>query len=81
VIKWRQEFKAAGPWRASPTGADGKVYCISEGGDVVVFAAGDTYKELFRGSLKAKPCRSTIVAANGQVLIRTAKELICLRKP
>jgi len=80
-IKWRQEFKAAGPWRASPTGADGKIYCISEGGDVVVLAAGDEYKELFRGSLKVKPCRSTIVAANGQLLVRTAKDLICLRKP
>jgi len=80
-IKWQKEFKATGPWRASPTGADGKIYCISEGGDYVVLAAGDEYKELFRGSLKVKPCRSTIVAANGQLLVRTAKDLICLRKP
>jgi len=80
-VKWQSKFTAAGPWRASPTGADGKIYCISEGGDYVVLAAGDEFKELFRGSLKVRPCHSTIVAANGKLLIRTAKELICLRKP
>ena len=80
-VKWQSKFPGAGPWRASPTGADGKIYCISEGGDYVVLAAGDKFKELFRTSLKARPCRSTIVAAQGCLLIRTAKELICLRKP
>ena len=80
-IKWQSKFVGTGPWRASATGADGKIYCISERGTYVVLAAGDEYKELFRTSLKAAPCRSTIVAANGSLLIRTAKELICLRKP
>jgi len=79
-ITWQEKFAGTGPWRASPTGADGKIYCISEGGTYVVLAAGDAYKELYRTSLKARPCRSTIVAAGGSVLIRTAKELICLRK-
>ena len=79
-VKWESKFVGSGPWRASPTGADGKIYCISEGGTVVVLAAGDEYKELFRTSLKSAPCRSTIVPANGSLLIRTAKELICLRK-
>jgi len=80
-IKWQSKFTGKGPWRASPTGADGKIYCISEGGDYVVLAAGDEYKELFRASLGDRPCHSTIVAANGNLLIRTARELICLRKP
>jgi outer membrane protein assembly factor BamB len=80
-VKWRSKFDGAGPWRASPTGADGKIYCISEGGDYVVLAAGDKYQELFRTSLKVRPCHSSIVAAHGRVLVRTAKQLICLRKP
>jgi len=80
-ITWQAKFVGAGPWRASATGVDGKIYCISEGGTYVVLAAGDEYKELFRTELKSRPCRSTIVPANGSLLIRTAKELICLRKP
>ena len=79
-VVWQEKFVGTGPWRASPTGADGKIYCISEGGTYVVLAAGEAYKELYRTSLKVRPCRSTIVAAGGSLLIRTAKELICLRK-
>jgi len=80
-VTWQSKLAGAGPWRASPTGADGKIYCVSEGGDYVVLAAGNGFKELFRCSLKARPCRSTIVAAGGGLLLRTAKELLCLRKP
>ena len=79
-VKWQEKFKGKGPWRASPTGADGKIYCISEGGDYVVLAAGDEFKELYRSSLGDRKCRSTIVAANGKLLIRTGKELLCLKK-
>ena len=80
-VKWQSKFAGKGPWRASPTGADGKIYCISEGGDYVVLAAGDKFKELFRTSLGDRPCRSTVVAAHGRLLIRTGKQLLCLRKP
>ncbi|HOD80846.1 MAG: Polyvinylalcohol dehydrogenase precursor [Planctomycetes bacterium ADurb.Bin126] len=66
-------------WRASPTGADDKIYCMSERGEVVVFAAGDG-KVLFRTDMSGPYARSTIVAANGQLLIRTAKALYCIRK-
>jgi len=79
-VKWQEKFKGKGPWRASPTGADGKVYCISKGGDYVVLAAGEKFKELHRSSLGAKKCMSSIVAAHGRLLIRTEKELICLKK-
>jgi outer membrane protein assembly factor BamB len=80
-VKWQHEFKGKGPWRASPTGADGKIYCVSKGGTYVVLEAGDKFKELHRSSLDAKVCFSTIVAAHGKLLIRTDKELICLQKP
>jgi outer membrane protein assembly factor BamB len=79
-VKWSSKFDAAGPWRASPTGADGKIFCISEGGDYVVLAAGDKFEELFRCSLKGGPCHSTVVVAGGRILIRTAGELLCVRK-
>jgi outer membrane protein assembly factor BamB len=79
-VKWQAPFKGKGPWRASPTGADGKIYCISKGGDYVVLEAGEKFKELHRTSVGAKKCMSTIVPANGCVLIRTEKDLICLKK-
>ena len=79
-VIWQAPFKGKGPWRASPTGADGKIYCISKGGTYVVLEAGKKFKELHRSSTGAKKCMSTIVPANGRVLIRTEKELICLKK-
>ena len=78
-IIWTHEIQAKGPFRASPTGADGKIYCISEGGDYVVLQAGDEYKELFRFSTHARPCRSSIVAANGSLYLRIYGLLICVR--
>jgi len=79
-IKWTGKLDAAGPFRASPTGADGKIYCISEGGDYIVLEAGDEFKILFRFSTKARPCRSSIVAANGSLYLRLFGLLICVRK-
>jgi outer membrane protein assembly factor BamB len=79
-VTWRQRIGGEGPYRASPTGADGRVYCLSEGGDVVVLAAGDRFGELSRFSLDSRPCRSSIVAAGGSLLIRTAEQLLCLRR-
>jgi outer membrane protein assembly factor BamB len=80
-VKWQSPFAGTGPWRASPTGADGKIYCISEGGDFVVLAAGEEkFHELYRFALGYNPCRSTIVAANGSLYLRLSKHLVCVRK-
>jgi len=79
-VTWQKALGGTGPYRASPTGADGKIYCLSEGGDVVILEAGERFRELFRFSLKSKPSRSSIVAANGSLFLRTADELLCLRK-
>ncbi|MCP4711815.1 MAG: PQQ-binding-like beta-propeller repeat protein, partial [Planctomycetes bacterium] len=42
---WQGELGRGPVYRASPTGADGKIYCVSEGGEVVVLAAGEEFKE------------------------------------
>jgi outer membrane protein assembly factor BamB len=76
---WSEKIGGTGVWRASPTGADGKIYCISEGGDYLVLAAGDKFEELYRFSTKASPCRSSIVAANGSVFVRLSFHLLCVR--
>lgn len=79
-VVWRERIGGRTVWRSSPTGADGKIYLMNERGEVLVLAAGDTYKELHRIDMGGKYARSSIVAANGQLLIRTAKKLWCLRK-
>ncbi|MBI3850525.1 MAG: PQQ-like beta-propeller repeat protein [Verrucomicrobia bacterium] len=66
--------------RASPTGADGKIYCISEKGNVVILDAGNEFKILATIPMGGEPCRSSIVAAGGQLFIRTAENLYCLGK-
>ncbi len=67
-------------FRASPTGADGKIYCINRAGDLVVLAAGDQFRLLATAHFPARPVQSTIVVANGAILIRTADQLYCLGK-
>ncbi len=67
-------------FRASPLGADHKVYCLGESGTVVVLAAGDEFKILatnpaFPGEA---PVRSSLVAAHGRLFMRTAKHLVCI---
>jgi len=80
-VLWRSRLGGGGPWRASPTGADGKIYLLCETGEALVLAAGDEYKELHRFDFDSpKPCRGTISAAAGRLFVRTADRLICLRK-
>lgn len=77
---WQGKLRARAVFRASPLVADGKIYCISEAGDIRVLAAGDQFKILAELSLAdERPCRSSIIAAAGRLYIRTAKNLYCLR--
>lgn len=68
-------------FRASPLGADGRIYCIGENGTAVVLDAGDQFKILSTVPMGEKPVRSSMAAANGRLFIRTAKNLYCIGKP
>lgn len=68
-------------FECSPTIADGKIYLIDHRGTVVVLAVGDTFKQLAVnqfGGPQEKEVRSTVVAAQGQLLIRTNGKLFCV---
>ena len=59
ATKWSGRLEAGEIFSASPTGADGKIYCIGEGGTVVVLSAGDEFKivshfNMERGGTKAE---------------------------
>jgi outer membrane protein assembly factor BamB len=73
----RCQIAPGGAWRASPTGADGKIYLMSEEGEVVVVSAGPNAKILSRTALDEGPTCATITAADGRLFVRTAKRLLC----
>ena len=78
---WQGEIGGRGPWRASLTGADGKLYCINETGEIVVLdAGGDEFKIIFETKIDEAPIQSSISIANEHLFIRTAKNLYCISK-
>ena len=79
-IYWQGKLGVREVFQASPTGADGKIYCISMGGEVVVLSAGDAFEILSRIDLGEGVCRATISAAHGQLFVRTAENLYCIGK-
>jgi outer membrane protein assembly factor BamB len=91
--KWEGRIGGSAVYDASPTVADGKVYCIDQDGNVVVLAArgsgpsrgadgaaGDSFKVLSRVAMGEGKCRSSIVVAGGRLFIRTARGLYCIGK-
>ena len=79
--KWQGKLGVGSVLRASPTGADGRLWCLSEAGDVVILAAGDEFKILAKIPLGDGPAYSTIAVANQHLYIRTAHNLFCVGKP
>ena len=82
--QWQGELPGRGVIRASLTGADDKLYVISELREATVLAAGDEFKILHQTKLGATGrgfTRSTIVAAGGRLFIRTSDNLYCISHP
>jgi len=78
---WQGTIGGRGPWRASLTGADGKLYCINETGEIVVLAAGgNEYKIIFQTKIGEGPIQSSIAVADGRLFIRSAQNLYCIGK-
>ena len=80
-VYWRGDLGVKSKFQASPTGADGRIYCISMGGEAVVLSAGDEFKILANMDMSGEgDCRSTISAAQGQLFVRTSENLYCIGK-
>ena len=79
--RWQGNLGVREIFRASPTGADGRIYCVSENGTVVVVDAGAAFKVLATIPMGEGPVRASIAAAHGQLFIRTASHLYCVGKP
>jgi outer membrane protein assembly factor BamB len=76
--KWQGKLGVREIFRASPTGADGKLYCISEKGTALVLDAGPEFKVLSTIAMQEGPVRSSIAVSQGNLFIRTAKHLYCI---
>lgn len=77
-VNWAQRLDINAYLRASPTAADGKIYCISADGEAIVLSAGEQPKLLWRTEMGEYPCRSSIVISRGQLFIRTGESLYCI---
>ena len=70
--------RIGGNFSGSPLCIDGKIYCISEKGDVVVVKASpEKFEELGTTSL-GDGSHSTPAVANGRLYLRTFNRLMCL---
>jgi len=72
---WQSRVGGRARWWSSPTAAGGKLYLISEDGEIVVLEAGDEFKVLFETKFEEPPIQSSIAIANGHLFIRTAENL------
>ena len=81
-VLWSGVLEGGAVFRASPTGADDKIYCLNENGDVWVLSANE-FKILSQNSLKTGRSRASIAVVDGQVIVRSGNKLFAFatRKP
>jgi outer membrane protein assembly factor BamB len=78
-VFWQKPLGNREIYRASPTGADDKLYCLSEDATAVVMSAKDG-EVLSTISMDEGKTHATIAAAQGCLFIRTAQNLYCIGK-
>lgn len=79
-VLWSTAMPKDHLWRASPTVADGRVWCIDHNGLVIVLdaASGEIAHQVAMGTEDDDHIRSSVVVAGGDVLIRTNDKLFCV---
>jgi outer membrane protein assembly factor BamB len=75
---WMHQFEDIEMIWASPTAGDGKIYCITQEGEVIVVAASDEFEILSRIQMGGKNCQASIAIAENQLFIRTDDTLYCV---
>jgi len=67
-----------GAFSASPVAADGKIYCVSEDGDVFVIKAGPEYEELATNSM-GEVVMATPAISDGLLIVRGLKNVYAIK--
>ena len=73
--EWSEKLDLSDAIWSSPTGGDGRIFLLSEEGNLVICEAGSHFKQLAKVALGEGPCRSSVVVAGKSVLVRTARQL------
>jgi outer membrane protein assembly factor BamB len=66
-------------FKASPVGANGKLYLASEEGDVIVVKMGETFEVLATNTLPDETFIATPAIMNGEIYLRGKNTLYCIR--
>jgi outer membrane protein assembly factor BamB len=72
-VKWQE--RVGGNFFGSPVWVDGRLFCVSRTGEVVVLAASDQFNVLARNSLN-ELAHSTPAVSGGRMYIHTIHHLI-----
>ena len=72
-VKWQE--RAGGNFYGSPVCVDGRLFCVSTTGEVVVVAVGEKFEVLARNQL-GETTHSTPAVAGGRMYIHTSGQLI-----
>ncbi len=81
-VVWTAKLPRDYPWRASPTVADGNVFCINHNGAVAVvdMKSGTIVHEALMAGMDADQIRSSVVVAHDSLFIRTDAKLYRIGK-
>jgi outer membrane protein assembly factor BamB len=78
---YRQErLPKAYSLKASPVGANGKLYIATEDGDVVVVKMGESFEVLGTNTLEGQFFVSTPAVSDGELFLRGQNTLFCIRQ-
>jgi outer membrane protein assembly factor BamB len=80
TVKWTVDLPGRRKFESSPSGADGKIYAMNFGGDVVVVdaAKGEILSTIAMGDEGDDLTRSSVAVAAGQLFVRTNHKLYCI---
>lgn len=77
-IYGKTRIEAGATFSASPVAVDGKLYCMSEDGEVYVISAGPKYELLAKNSIGEGMMASPAVS-DGKMFVRTINHLYCIQ--
>ena len=75
TVKWQE--RVGGNYYGSPVCVDGRLFCVSTSGEVVVVAARDKFEVLARNPL-GEQTHSTPAVTDGRMFIHTSRHLVSI---
>ncbi|MBX5497270.1 MAG: PQQ-like beta-propeller repeat protein [Bryobacteraceae bacterium] len=67
-------------FKASPVGANGRLYLSSEEGDVIVVKMGEKFEILATNTMADQMFIATPAIAGGEIYLRSTTHLFCIRQ-